>query len=92
MINDIQSMKVKEATCPRCQGFMAPESCFNLNYDAGEMEILAWRCLQCGELIDPVILQNRENPPPVDGRRKPRPMLPSIQRTSRKGNLTTTTG
>ena len=63
---------------------MAPESCFNLNYDAGEMEILTWRCLQCGEIVDPVILQNRENPPEMVGRRKPRPMLPTIQRTSRK--------
>ncbi|MGB0911251.1 MAG: hypothetical protein ACPGYT_12885 [Nitrospirales bacterium] len=66
---------------------MAPESCFNVNYDAGEMEILTWRCLQCGELIDPVILQNRENPPPIVGRKKPKPMHPSVQRMSRKRTL-----
>ncbi len=78
------AIQSKEIPCPRCQGLMAPESCFNVNYDAGDMEILTWRCLQCGELIDPVILQNRENPPQTLGRRKARPILPSGQRTSRK--------
>ncbi len=77
----------QEIPCPRCHGLMAPESCFNVNYDAGEMEILTWRCLQCGELIDPVILQNRENPPPIVGRKKPRPIHPSVQRMSRKRTL-----
>ncbi|MCA9471511.1 MAG: phage terminase large subunit family protein [Nitrospirales bacterium] len=84
MINDIQSLPANHIPCPRCEGLMVPESCFNLHYDAGEMEILTWRCLQCGELIDPVILQNRENPHLVTGQKKPRPVLPSAQRTSRK--------
>jgi len=94
MINDTtRTTNVNHDTCSRCQGLMAPESCFNLHYDAGEMEILTWRCLQCGELIDPVILQNRANPLPPVGRRKPRPMLPSVQRTSRARPLTAyTTG
>ena len=49
-------------TCTRCGGFMVSHWCMNVNYDAGGMEILTKRCLQCGEVIDPVILENRLNP------------------------------
>ncbi|MEI8015513.1 MAG: hypothetical protein WCH20_11845 [Nitrospira sp.] len=39
--------------CPRCSGLMVAEWCEDLsNYRAQ-------RCLQCGEVIDPVILCNR---------------------------------
>jgi hypothetical protein len=39
--------------CPRCGGLMVAEWCQDLsNYSAQ-------RCVQCGELIDPVILENR---------------------------------
>jgi hypothetical protein len=36
--------------CSRCAGLMVIEPGFDLP---------SWRCVQCGELIDPVILQNR---------------------------------
>ena len=36
--------------CSRCGGLMVMEQCFDL---------LARRCVQCGEIVDPVILQNR---------------------------------
>ena len=58
---------------------MSPEWCVNLNYDAGEMEILTWRCLQCGELIDPVILENRKNPLPSPNRKQSRPLPSSLE-------------
>lgn len=51
----------------------------NINYDAGEMEILTWRCLQCGELIDPVILANRKNPLPPPNRKQVRPLPSSLE-------------
>lgn len=92
MMNDTNRTHVNQNTCFRCQGLMAPESCFNLHYDAGEMEILTWRCLQCGELIDPVILQNRTNPLPNVGRRKPRPMSPRVRQVSRTRSLPVHTG
>ena len=42
--------------CPRCQGFMIAtqlnELCFSHTVDG-------WRCLLCGESIDPVIEVNR---------------------------------
>lgn len=31
--------------------------------DTGMIGVTAWRCLTCGEVIDPVILANRTNRP-----------------------------
>ena len=39
--------------CPRCSGLMVAEWCEDLS------GYTAQRCVQCGEVIDPVILQNR---------------------------------
>jgi hypothetical protein len=39
--------------CPRCGGLMVAEWCQDLS------DYTAQRCVQCGELIDPVILHNR---------------------------------
>lgn len=39
--------------CPRCSGLMVVEWCEDLS------DYTAQRCVQCGELIDPVIVQNR---------------------------------
>jgi hypothetical protein len=39
--------------CPRCSGFMVAEWCEDLS------DYTARRCVQCGEVIDPVILHNR---------------------------------
>lgn len=64
-----------EDTCTRCGGFMVSHWCMNVNYDAGGMEILTKRCLQCGEVIDPVILENRLNPKREALKKKTRPLL-----------------
>jgi len=46
--------------CDRCDGLMLPE---RLRDDyalgAGPMECWGWRCVSCGELVDPLILQHR---------------------------------
>lgn len=39
--------------CPRCSGLMVDEWCQDLS------DSRAQRCVQCGEMIDPVILRNR---------------------------------
>jgi hypothetical protein len=39
--------------CPRCSGLMVAEWCEDLS------DYRAQRCVQCGEIVDPVILQNR---------------------------------
>jgi hypothetical protein len=45
--------------CHRCGGLMAREFCFDLQDETGKTGFWAARCLQCGELLDPLILQNR---------------------------------
>jgi hypothetical protein len=32
--------------------------------DTGQIDITAWHCTICGEVIDQVILKNRHSPPP----------------------------
>ena len=49
------------ARCPRCGGLMVPEQCFDLRSDNGHLDFPAKRCVQCGELVDPVILRNRRH-------------------------------
>lgn len=46
-------------TCTRCGGLMVGEYCMDLPNGTGELEFLAARCVQCGEVVDPVILKNR---------------------------------
>ncbi len=74
--------------CTRCGGFMVSHWCMNVNYDAGGMEILTKRCLQCGEVIDPVILENRLNPQREAMKKKTRPLLsrPLASSTKHKGS------
>lgn len=49
-----------EATrCPRCNGLMVGEQGFAATIDTGETIMSLRRCVQCGEIVDPVILQNR---------------------------------
>ncbi len=43
--------------CCRCGGLMASESVFDLVEN--EIEFRSARCLQCGDIVDPVILMNR---------------------------------
>ena len=47
-------------SCPRCQGLMVPEHFFDLSYDGGCGRFDGWRCLCCGNILDPVILSNRQ--------------------------------
>lgn len=45
--------------CSRCHGLMVVEQGFDSLFGASEGAASLWRCVQCGEVIDPVILQNR---------------------------------
>ena len=47
------------STCPRCRGLMVQDFCQDVLGNMGESEFAAKRCVQCGEVIDPVILRNR---------------------------------
>jgi hypothetical protein len=46
--------------CPRCQGLMVPDHFSDLLYDGGYLSFDGWRCLCCGNVLDPVILGNRQ--------------------------------
>ena len=50
---------VGRSRCLRCSGLMVPEQGFDLFSDNGHLDFSARRCVQCGELVDPVILRNR---------------------------------
>ncbi len=41
-------------TCSKCGGVMAQEEFYS-----SEDSFLEWRCICCGEIVDPVILENR---------------------------------
>jgi hypothetical protein len=46
--------------CRRCQGLMVPDVIEEL-----PTQHCAWRCVGCGDLIDPVIVANRLTSEPV---------------------------
>jgi hypothetical protein len=52
---------VSPVKCLRCGGLLVPEPCTDFWDDAGNLAVR--RCVQCGELVDQVILQNRQRRP-----------------------------
>jgi RNase P subunit RPR2 len=47
------------SSCLRCGGFIVKELSADLLNSAGELECVTTRCVQCGDILDPVILRNR---------------------------------
>jgi hypothetical protein len=45
------------AECIRCGGFMVPTRYMDLL--DGQLEFVAERCVQCGDVVDPIIRRNR---------------------------------
>lgn len=46
-------------TCPRCQGLMDPVRLEDTGKMTDAQSLAAWRCLLCGEVIEPGITANR---------------------------------
>jgi hypothetical protein len=46
-------------TCTRCQGCMARDHFIDLLESAESLWMAGWRCLNCGNVLDPVMEQNR---------------------------------
>ena len=46
-------------TCTRCQGCMAKDHFIDLMESAESMWLAVWRCLNCGNVFDPVVEKNR---------------------------------
>lgn len=63
--------------CPRCQGLMVHDVFEDLLDDTGVISFKGWRCVCCGEILDPVIATNRETRPAplASGARKKFAML-----------------
>jgi len=62
--------------CRRCNGFMMRDSFLDLRDDTGRLNFEGWRCLNCGEVIDPVVLTHRTDVParPYQGKTRDRRM------------------
>lgn len=46
--------------CLRCRGLMISDHCYDLMEESGPLRIVAWRCICCGYIFDPLILQRRD--------------------------------
>jgi len=53
------SSALHHSSCLRCGGFMVNEVSMDLMSSSGELDCATRRCVQCGDILDPVILQNR---------------------------------
>ena len=49
--------------CLRCEGVMLPERFQDIQDETGKITFYGWRCVTCGEILDPVIMRNRSNRP-----------------------------
>jgi hypothetical protein len=60
-------------SCPRCHGLMVHDTFEDLRDETGMFCFKGWRCLLCGEILDPMILKNRDRRPlPMVGRARVR--------------------
>ncbi len=46
-------------SCCRCQGLMVEDNLLDMQDTFGQLWIQGWRCLCCGDVIDPVIIRHR---------------------------------
>ncbi len=56
----MSSVVTDESTCTRCGGLMVNDFWMDLLNSTGELKFAAKRCVQCGAVVDPVILHNRQ--------------------------------
>lgn len=46
-------------TCARCQGYLMQERFSDLLDDTGQVGFAGWRCVNCGDVFDRVVLEHR---------------------------------
>jgi hypothetical protein len=57
--------------CPRCRGFMVQERFEDFPGDFAGLPFQGVRCVNCGEILDPLILEHRnQRPQPMKNRRR----------------------
>jgi hypothetical protein len=57
--------------CPRCGGVMSREYFISREGGSTAQPYEGWRCISCGEVIDPLILRNRMRMGAAVGQNKP---------------------
>jgi hypothetical protein len=50
---------LKSRQCLRCQGYLVGDLCYDIDDDQGQRWFQALRCVQCGDVLDPIIMRNR---------------------------------
>ena len=45
--------------CTRCRGMLVPDYSFDHLDATSSGQVRTWRCVMCGDVVDPVILHNR---------------------------------
>ena len=60
-------------TCERCGGLQLQSHFASIQSTAGAWEYEAWHCLNCGDVVDPLILLNRQRRPQLTGSDRVRP-------------------
>jgi RNase P subunit RPR2 len=59
-------------TCHRCHGLMVRERYDDIELGSAEREIPSWPCLNCGAIVDPVILSHHHTSDKTGRDRLPR--------------------
>ena len=54
--------------CSRCRGMMVQDLLHDFYVDYGHLSLRAWRCVSCGNVVEPLILKNRRMRQPQKGR------------------------
>lgn len=61
MSGTLEETRTKEENmkCTRCQGLMVEDHLLDIQESLGPMWIKSWRCVACGNIVDPLILKHR---------------------------------
>ncbi len=70
--------------CKRCQGLMVSVTLEDSEGTVMREPTVGWRCLLCGEVVDPTITDNR-NAPLKPPHRKPTPRLNAVLGEGHRG-------
>ena len=46
--------------CQKCRGLMVRDLLIDVLDDTGNLFLKAWRCINCGNILDPTIMTNRQ--------------------------------
>jgi len=49
--------------CQRCRGYLISDHFMDILNVSGEMNFTGWRCLNCGDITDPVIVRHHQAAP-----------------------------